>query len=76
MRKNEAKHYYRVVSFLKRDELDFLDELAKDIYFSHGLNIPRTRLIEEIIESFRESEQVSRKELEEELIKRFREDKK
>lgn len=40
---------YRVVTFLKREELDFLDKLAKDIYFAHGTNISRSRLIEEVI---------------------------
>jgi hypothetical protein len=72
MSKENKKRHYRVVSFLKREELDFLDELAKDIYFSHGINIPRTKLIEEIIEAFRQSEDLSRKEMEENLIKRFK----
>ena len=74
MKKREKRRQYRVVSFLKRDELDFLDNLSKDIYFSYGINIPRTKLIEEIIEAFRSSEEISRTEMEEDLIKRFKED--
>ena len=52
MEKKERQ--YRVVTFLKRDELDYLDDLAKDMYFKYGINIPRTKLIEEIIDAFKE----------------------
>ena len=59
--KNE-KRRYRVVTFLSREELDFLDEVTKDIYFSKGVNIPRTKLIEELIEAFHDKD---KKEVEE-----------
>ena len=38
---NKARQY-RVITFLTREELDFLDELEKDMYFTHGIHIPRT----------------------------------
>ena len=36
----------RVVAFLDRKEIDFLDKLGKDALFSNGMKIPRTRIIE------------------------------
>ena len=35
----------RVVTFLNRDEVDFLDKLGKDALFSTGLKLSRARLI-------------------------------
>jgi len=35
----------RVVTFLNRDEVDFLDRLGKDALFSTGLKLSRARLI-------------------------------
>lgn len=35
----------RVVTFLKRDEVDFLDKVGKDALFSTGLKVSRARLI-------------------------------
>lgn len=54
---------YRVVTFLEREGLDFLDRLVKDIYFDYGKKVPRAKLVEEIIEVFRDKGQESRKEL-------------
>ncbi|MBD3263598.1 MAG: hypothetical protein GF375_00665 [Candidatus Omnitrophica bacterium] len=47
MRKKEI--LYKVVSFIDRKELDFLDKISKDIYFSTGKKIPRSQIIEYII---------------------------
>ncbi|MCP4653107.1 MAG: hypothetical protein GY858_06980 [Candidatus Omnitrophica bacterium] len=47
MKKNEF--LYKVVAFINRDELDFLDKTIKDLYFSTGKKIPRTEMIKEII---------------------------
>lgn len=49
--KNQDKpeRRYRVVAFLNRGEMDFLDELDKDIYFKYGVKISRSKLIEEIM---------------------------
>jgi hypothetical protein len=35
----------RVVTFLNRDEVDFLDKLGKDALFSTGMKVSRARLI-------------------------------
>ena len=70
----EKERLYRVVTFLNREELDYLDELNKDIFFQKGINIPRTKLIEEIIEAFKEHRKNHKQEAEEELAKRYKEE--
>ena len=67
----EKQTHYRVVTFLNRSDLDFLDELEKDIYFTRGIHIPRARLIEEIIEGLRQKG--TKEAIEAELLKRFKE---
>jgi len=41
---------HRVVTFLTRDELDFLDKLEKDIMFSAGKYISRSQIIQDMAE--------------------------
>lgn len=67
----DKKRQYKVVTFLSREELDFLDEVTKDIYFSKGINIPRTKLIEELINAFRSNES-DKAAIEDMLIKRIK----
>jgi hypothetical protein len=69
------KSNYRVVTFLDRAELDYLDNLAKDMYFKYGINIPRTKLIEEIIDAFKEHTQMQQDETEQDLVRRFKQEK-
>lgn len=64
---------YKVVTFLNREELDFVDSIAKDLYFGYGIKIPRAKLVEEIIQAFRDKEAQDRKTLEQELVRIFRE---
>ncbi|MDD5595736.1 MAG: hypothetical protein PHY94_05780 [Candidatus Omnitrophica bacterium] len=71
--REEKKNQYRVITFLNRQELDFLDELEKDIFFSHGIHIPRVKLIEEIIDAFKEKGALNKQRVEEELIKMYKE---
>ena len=40
----------RVVTFLNRREVDFLDKLGKDALFSSGVKLSRAKLIEWLIE--------------------------
>lgn len=40
----------RVVTFLNREEVDFLDKLGKDALFSTGLKLSRSKLIAWLIE--------------------------
>ena len=75
MENQEKKHDYRVVTFLKRDDLDYLDELEKDIYFSSGIHIPRARLVEEIIEAFKEKKVTDKQAIEKELLQKFQDNK-
>jgi len=67
---NSKERQYRVVTFLNREDLDFLDSVAKDLYFSYGINMPRTKLIEEIIDAFKQKG--NKESIEEELMKRFK----
>jgi hypothetical protein len=41
------------------------------MYFKYGINIPRTKLIEEIIDAFKEHTQMNQEEIEQDLVKRF-----
>jgi hypothetical protein len=73
---DKDKKLYKVVSFLDREELDFLDDVVKDIYFNHGIKIPRAKLIEEIIEALKDKKDGDAlKALEEGFIKMFKEEK-
>ncbi|MBL7081848.1 MAG: hypothetical protein ISS44_04730 [Candidatus Omnitrophica bacterium] len=40
----------RVITFLDRQEIDFLDKLGKDALFFNGTKIPRTKIIEVLID--------------------------
>ena len=64
---------YKVVTFLNREELDFVDSVAKDLYFGHGIKIPRAKLVEEIIQAFRDKGTTDREIIEQELARIFRE---
>lgn len=47
---SSRKAMQRVVTFLNRNEVDFLDRLGKDALFSTGLKLSRTRLIAWLID--------------------------
>lgn len=44
----------RVVTFLTRDEVDFLDKLGKDALFSTGTKLSRAKLISWLVEFLEE----------------------
>jgi hypothetical protein len=44
----------RVVTFLNREEVDFLDKLGKDALFSSGLKLSRAKLIEWLVDFVKE----------------------
>jgi len=46
---NEEKNQ-RVVTFLNREEVDFLDKLGKDALFSTGLKVSRAKLISWLVD--------------------------
>ncbi len=62
---------YRVVTFLDREELDFVDGLVKDIYFEYGIKIPRAKLLEEIVEALKQKESKNKESIEQELVRMF-----
>lgn len=70
----DKQNRYKVATFLNREELDFVDSIAKDLYFGYGIKIPRAKLVEEIIQAFRDKEAQDRKTLEQELIKLFKQE--
>ena len=41
---------HRVVTFLDRDQVDWLDRIGKDALFSTGAKFPRTRIIAGLID--------------------------
>ncbi len=47
---NFEKKNQRVVTFLNREEVDFLDKLGKDALFSAGIKLSRTKLIAWLID--------------------------
>jgi hypothetical protein len=44
----------RVVTFLNREEVDYLDKLGKDALFSTGLKISRAKIISWLVDFIRE----------------------
>jgi len=43
----------RVITFLTREELDYIDKISKDSLFTTGEKLPRTKVIEAIVEACR-----------------------
>ncbi|MBI1952584.1 MAG: hypothetical protein HYS41_00465 [Candidatus Omnitrophica bacterium] len=73
----QAKQAHRVVTFLDRAQVDFLDKLGKDALFSTGVKFPRTRVISALIDLLRKANVSgeglrSDQELEERLIRKLR----
>jgi len=50
---SERKQVHRVVTFLDRIQVDYLDKLGKDALFSMGVKFPRTRVISALIDLLR-----------------------
>lgn len=46
---------HRVVTFLTREELEFLDKLERDMMFSTGTHIPRSKIIEDMVDILRQT---------------------
>ena len=52
--KSEIEKRERVVTFLNRDEVDFLDKLGKDALFSSGIKLSRAKLIAWLVDMVKE----------------------
>lgn len=50
----EREKNQRVVTFLNRQEVDFLDKLGKDALFSTGLKLSRAKLIAWLVDFLQE----------------------
>jgi len=51
----QGKQVHRVVTFLDRQQVDYLDKLGKDALFSTGVKFPRTRVISVLIDLLRKA---------------------
>ena len=51
----QSKQLHRVVTFLDRSQVDYLDKLGKDALFSTGMKFPRTRVISALIDLLRKA---------------------
>lgn len=65
---------HRVITFLTRDEVDFLDKIGKDALFSAGTKLSRSKIISGIVNAIRKlgidgCGLSSKKELERRVIK-------
>ena len=49
----QVKQVHRVVTFLDRSQVDYLDKMGKDALFSTGVKFPRTRIISALIDLLR-----------------------
>lgn len=49
----QGKQVHRVVTFLDRSQVDYLDKMGKDALFSTGVKFPRTRVISALIDLLR-----------------------
>ncbi len=49
MTKKEKMLKQKVVAFVNREEMDFLDRLGKDAWFSTGMKLSRTQIIEALV---------------------------
>lgn len=46
---NKKQILFKVVSFINREELDFLDKIVKDLYFVTGKKVARSQVIKEMV---------------------------
>ena len=68
---------HRVITFLTRDELDFLDKIGKDALFSAGIKLSRSKIISAIVNVMRKLDVdgrglTSKKELEDRIVRKMK----
>jgi len=54
MKKNNPELYQRVIAFLNRQQVDFLDKIGKDALFSKGAKLSRVKIISCLVDLLRE----------------------
>ena len=77
---NPEGNAHRVITFLTRDELDFLDKVGKDALFSAGGKLSRSKIISAIVNVMRKLDidgcgLRSKKDLEARIIKLMKKEK-
>lgn len=51
MRKKKKKNNEAtVVTFLNRNQVDFLDKIGKDCFFKHGYKLSRSKILSELVQ--------------------------
>ena len=50
---NPEANAHRVITFLTRDEVDFLDKIGKDALFSAGTKLSRSKIISAVVDVMR-----------------------
>jgi len=55
LKRNEGSNgnAHRVITFLTREELDFLDKIGKDALFSAGTKLSRSKIISAVVNAIR-----------------------
>jgi len=48
--KSQIKEKIRTVTFLSREQIDFLDALGKDALFSQGIKLSRVKILSELVD--------------------------
>ena len=49
----DAKRVGKIVAFLTREQMDFIDKIGKDALFSTGKKLSRSTIIQAMVEEFR-----------------------
>lgn len=69
MKTKKKEILHKVVSFVDREELDYLDEIMYDIYFSTEKKIPRSHVLRTIVHVAKDSPDLIK-----EIISRLKEE--
>lgn len=51
-KKNNGNSTHRVITFLNRGQIDFIDKWSKDFMFNTGTKLPRTKIIAMMVDAF------------------------
>ena len=52
-RQNPSRSSHRVIALLNREQVDYLDQLGKDVQFSSGTKLSRTQILAAMVNSLR-----------------------
>jgi len=48
--KEKNNNHITVVTFLNREQVDYLDRIGKDCFFKYGRKLPRTKILSELVD--------------------------